>query len=178
MPSTTPPKPQPHRLTDPTSCSTLKPYIHTGRGGAGNVTRLPPPSTLSSASASKTSRPSHTEQVRAGRGGLGNIHRVPSEKRMFSFDEELALQLARSGARRLAPVYHVGRGGAGNTVRSGQGMEIERERVCIDGSTRRRESDSDSRSGSGSEKSKGSAPRNILRKIGRGVASTGDHFVG
>jgi len=158
----------PYNLTDPTpskSKSTpTKTYTHTGRGGAGNVIRVPPPSALSNTPS--TPRPS---QSRTGSGGAGNIHRVPSEHRMFSFDEELALQLARSS--NPAPIYHVGRGGAGNTARLTQ---QERERVYNDGGSRRRESDSSS---GGSEKSE---PRNIplWSKIGRTVGRTGDYFVG
>lgn len=37
-----------------------------------------------------------------------------SERAIFSFDEELERQLRRENA--IAPVYHVGRGGAGNMV--------------------------------------------------------------
>lgn len=39
------------------------------------------------------------------------------ERRMFSFDEELAVEGKMGGA----PVYHVGRGGVGNSVGRGEG---------------------------------------------------------
>ena len=42
------------------------------------------------------------------------------ERRMFSFDEELAVE----GKMGATPVYHVGRGGAGNSVvRKGVGRK-------------------------------------------------------
>jgi hypothetical protein len=47
-----------------------------------------------------------------GRGGAGNYKQPPSERAIFSFDEELERQLSLD--RHAAPVYHVGRGGAGN----------------------------------------------------------------
>lgn len=60
------------------------------------------------------------------------MHNPSSERRIFSFDEELAKQ----GKESASPVYHIGRGGQGNAINE-----------------RRRESDaSDSgKSGSGSE---------------------------
>jgi Protein of unknown function (DUF3602) len=44
---------------------------------------------------------------------------------MFSFDEELARQRARE--LHAAPVYHVGRGGAGNYAKSEKGSSISGE---------------------------------------------------
>jgi len=40
------------------------------------------------------------------------MHQANSERRIFSFDEELAKQ----GKATAAPIYHIGRGGQGNTV--------------------------------------------------------------
>ena len=42
------------------------------------------------------------------------MHSANDERRMFSFDEELASQ-KQSGP---VPVYHIGRGGQGNTIKS------------------------------------------------------------
>ena len=48
----------------------------------------------------------------SGRGGAGNAFPA-SERAIFSFDEELERQLRWES---VAPVYHVGRGGAGNLI--------------------------------------------------------------
>lgn len=40
-------------------------------------------------------------------------HTSSSDRRIFSFDEELAKQ----GKETAAPVYHIGRGGQGNAVK-------------------------------------------------------------
>jgi len=55
----------------------------------------------------------------SGRGGVGNYHRLTaplpaSERTIFSFDEEL--ERDRLFHEHHAPVYSVGRGGAGNIV--------------------------------------------------------------
>ncbi|KAL9071572.1 MAG: hypothetical protein Q9161_004139 [Pseudevernia consocians] len=52
-----------------------------------------------------------------GRGGVGNMLGADEERRMFSFDEELA----KEGKVGAVPVYHVGRGGQGNAVDEGAG---------------------------------------------------------
>ena len=94
---------------------TRRPAIHTARGGAGNVINLKNTKTTDSRNA--TGPPSLTrldsnvpKTFKSGRGGAGNVH-SSSERAMFSFDEELEREL-----RRVAPVYHVGRGGAGNKI--------------------------------------------------------------
>ncbi|KIW89592.1 uncharacterized protein Z519_09748 [Cladophialophora bantiana CBS 173.52] len=107
------------------SVTTSTHYISTGRGGIGNAV----PSSSSSASAwgggsgatgasrlgSLSSTTSSTASSRktftTGRGGAGNVF-PSSERAIFSFDEELEQQLRWE--RDAAPVYHVGRGGAGN----------------------------------------------------------------
>lgn len=58
------------------------------------------------------------------------MHHADEERRMFSFDEELAKQ-GKVGA---SPIYHVGRGGQGNAVNE------------------RRQSDASSSTSSGSDK--------------------------
>ena len=94
-------------------------YIHSGRGGAGNYRRYNPedltdgftatgPATRISLSKTfKRPSPRFT-----GRGGRGTLFRAPpSEERVFQFDEEMVR------VREVqAPVYYIGRGGAGNYV--------------------------------------------------------------
>ncbi|PLB40101.1 DUF3602 domain-containing protein [Aspergillus candidus] len=105
-----------YRVVEPhPSVPRAHPAIHTARGGAGNVIDLKDTKTTDSRSASGpaslTRLDSRTPRsFTSGRGGAGNVHRT-SERAMFSFDEELERDL-----RRAAPVYHVGRGGAGNMV--------------------------------------------------------------
>ncbi|GAQ34247.1 hypothetical protein AtubIFM55763_007023 [Aspergillus tubingensis] len=94
---------------------TSRPALHTARGGAGNVINLKGTKTTDSRSAtgpaSLTRLDSNVPSTfKSGRGGAGNVH-SSSERAIFSFDEELERDL-----RRAAPVYHVGRGGAGNMV--------------------------------------------------------------
>ncbi|EEH45357.1 uncharacterized protein PADG_01507 [Paracoccidioides brasiliensis Pb18] len=94
------------------------PAIHTARGGAGNIMSLKNTSTTPGQSAtgpaSLTRLDSRTQdRFTTGRGGIGNVH-TGSERAIFSFDEELERQLRRE--KEVAPVFHVGRGGAGNTA--------------------------------------------------------------
>jgi hypothetical protein len=94
-------------------------YIYSGRGGAGNVTRIKAtdltngPTASGPASRVKLTPPPTTHYYASGRGGAGNMHRE-KERAMFSFDEELQQQERLRSQQ--APVYHVGRGGAGNLV--------------------------------------------------------------
>ncbi|KAJ5168104.1 Protein of unknown function DUF3602 [Penicillium canariense] len=92
-----------------------RPAVYTGRGGCGNVVSLKNTKTTNSRTAtgpaSLTRLNSHTPMTfTSGRGGAGNVH-SSGERAIFSFDEELERDL-----RRAAPVYHVGRGGAGNMI--------------------------------------------------------------
>lgn len=94
---------------------TSRPALYTGRGGSGNVISLKNTKTTDSRTAtgppSLTRLDSRTPSTfTSGRGGAGNVH-SSSERAIFSFDEELERDL-----RRAAPVYHVGRGGAGNMM--------------------------------------------------------------
>ena len=93
-------------------------YIATGRGGAGNAVKAPTSLTGGSDASGPASRAASLSTPRrsfySGRGGAGNhVHEAP---RMFSFDEELAHEMQHS--KRVAPVYHVGRGGAGNLYKA------------------------------------------------------------
>jgi hypothetical protein len=94
-------------------------YIYSGRGGAGNVTRVKAtdltngPTASGPASRVKLTAPPTTSYFASGRGGAGNMH-TGKERAMFSFDEELQQQERLRSQQ--APVYHVGRGGAGNLV--------------------------------------------------------------
>ncbi|KAL2821946.1 hypothetical protein BJX63DRAFT_175780 [Aspergillus granulosus] len=94
---------------------TSRPALHTARGGAGNIISLKNTKTTDSRTAtgpaSLTRLDSRTPTAFiSGRGGAGNVH-SSSERAIFSFDEELEREM-----RRAAPVYHVGRGGAGNMI--------------------------------------------------------------
>jgi hypothetical protein len=105
-----------YHITEPHPSAVASAYY--GRGGAGNVTRLPKNVTPGQdasgpASCIKLSPPPSTAVFMSGRGGAGNIHRE-KERAMFSFDEELAQQ--ERLREHAAPVYHIGRGGAGNLV--------------------------------------------------------------
>lgn len=108
----------PFHLTEPHPSVPRTSYIHSGRGGAGNFKHVDA-STItapSSASGPASLTPLHGTDPRAftsGRGGAGNVHRA-SERAIFSFDEELERQ--RIVDAKVAPVYHIGRGGAGNTL--------------------------------------------------------------
>lgn len=99
----------------PTVPNASRRAVYTGRGGSGNVvnlkdTKITTPTTATGP-ASLTRLDSRTPSTfTSGRGGAGNVHRS-SERAIFSFDEELERDM-----RRAAPVYHVGRGGAGNTM--------------------------------------------------------------
>ena len=71
------------------------------------------------ASAAKTLPPPPTTHVfTSGRGGAGNAfrHRAESPRRIFCFDEELAREQKIMDNAAKAPVYRIGRGGAGNMV--------------------------------------------------------------
>ncbi|ETI24912.1 hypothetical protein G647_04282 [Cladophialophora carrionii CBS 160.54] len=122
-------------------------YISTGRGGAGNAIRTRGADATAPAAAaairaslatSKTSPSSvsthsstHRQWSTGGRGGAGNVFPA-SERAIFSFDEELERQLRRE--RDVAPVYHVGRGGAGNLMYGASGSERKVERRMSDDS--------------------------------------------
>lgn len=103
--------------------SVSSPYIYSGRGGAGNLHRAPASVTNGAtatgpASLVKIPPPSSSTYFTSGRGGAGNMRRE-QERAMFSFDEELQQQERLRSQQ--APVYHVGRGGAGNAVLDGEG---------------------------------------------------------
>ncbi|KAL6721436.1 hypothetical protein ACLMJK_000539 [Lecanora helva] len=97
-----------------------------GRGGAGNRTSRPstlPPSTLKATNTHDlhTTHPQNhgMPSYSTGRGGAGNMHSADTDRRIFSFDEELAKQ----GKAIASPVYHIGRGGQGNAVHERRGSE-------------------------------------------------------
>ncbi|MCJ1365565.1 hypothetical protein MMC16_004689 [Acarospora aff. strigata] len=108
----------PFHLTEPHPSVPRSSYLHSGRGGAGNYKYIDA-STITSPSsatgpASATRLPaSDARAFTSGRGGAGNVHRG-AERAIFSFDEELDRQ--RVVEAKVAPVYHIGRGGAGNLI--------------------------------------------------------------
>jgi hypothetical protein len=106
-----------YRITEPHPSVPTSHYIHAGRGGAGNVSYVDPKSITSGADASgPASRTAlntkSSNYYPSGRGGAGNMTFAGNERPIFSFDEELERQ--RRMQQHQAPVYHVGRGGAGN----------------------------------------------------------------
>ena len=100
---------------------TVKKYVHSGRGGAGNTFRAPKTSEGSTArgpaSVLEAGLPASSSKFSSGRGGAGNIHHS-SERAIFSFDEELERQNTRERKMKEGAVWHVGRGGAGNWTSS------------------------------------------------------------
>jgi len=106
-------------ITEPHPSIPSSNLYHSGRGGAGNVTRVNPKSTTSGPNAAGPASiipltpPPTNALFMSGRGGAGNVHRE-KERAMFSFDEELAQQ--ERLREHAAPVYHIGRGGAGNLI--------------------------------------------------------------
>lgn len=108
-----------YSITEPHPSVPKSYYMHSGRGGAGNYSQVNPEKITAGQSASGPAsiRPlkpaSPNSYFASGRGGAGNIHRE-KERAIFSFDEELEWQ--RRMTEHQAPIYHVGRGGAGNLV--------------------------------------------------------------
>ena len=108
-----------YSITEPHPSIPKSNYMHSGRGGAGNYTQVEPQDIASAygagapASIRPLKGPSPDDYFTAGRGGAGNVHRE-RERAIFSFDEELERQ--RRMTEHPAPIYHVGRGGAGNLV--------------------------------------------------------------
>lgn len=109
-----------YRITEPHPSVPASHYIHSGRGGAGNISHIDPktlttgkdatgPASRTALDGAHASNSSH--YYASGRGGAGNIHHNV-ERPIFSFDEELERQ--RRMMEHQAPVFHVGRGGAGN----------------------------------------------------------------
>lgn len=114
-----------YHITEPHPSVPASHYIHSGRGGAGNISHIDPKAVTAGKDA--TGPPSRTalDGARAsnsshyyatGRGGAGNIHHA-GERPIFSFDEELERQ--QRMMEHQTPVYHVGRGGAGNFASEG-----------------------------------------------------------
>lgn len=101
-----------YQLIEPHPTAPSSGRFHIGRGGLGNTT----PSTNTTRGADATGPASKTslpppQTFMTGRGGAGNIHSWSEERPIFSFDEELQAQM-----QDIAPVYHIGRGGAGNMI--------------------------------------------------------------
>jgi len=108
-----------YHITEPHPSVPASHIYYAGRGGAGNATRVNPSNVSNGRNASgpaslvKLTPPPTNAFFTSGRGGAGNVHRE-KERAMFSFDEELAQQ--ERLREHAAPVYHVGRGGAGKYV--------------------------------------------------------------
>ncbi|EGD94829.1 hypothetical protein GTR04_5431 [Trichophyton interdigitale] len=106
-----------YRMLDLNPLSAQENTMYSGRGGAGNFhplknSAISPSSSISSTRTLSSRLGFNARQLLpGGRGGLGNFH-SSSEYAIFSFDEELEQQLKRE--KDVAPVFHIGRGGAGN----------------------------------------------------------------
>jgi hypothetical protein len=110
------------QLREPTPFAPNAPRIHYGRGGAGNFA----PASTARNTQKKSSVPlTNSGLYTCGRGGAGNMH-SGSERPMFSFDEEMARERLRED--HTAPVFHVGRGGAGNYARNADGLSSDEPR--------------------------------------------------
>lgn len=96
-------------------------YLHSGRGGAGNVFRAP--RTQPSLSLSKFSSilSSTSKHFSSGRGGAGNIH---CASRRDTASVSVNEVLTRHSKFLEDGVYHTGRGGAGNTIASSRPSTI------------------------------------------------------
>jgi len=105
---------QSYSITEPHPSVPKSNYMHSGRGGAGNYTQVNPEDITNGPTSIRPLKgASPDDYFTAGRGGAGNVHRE-RERAIFSFDEELERQ--RRLTEHQAPIYHVGRGGAGNLV--------------------------------------------------------------
>jgi len=148
-------EPHPHATT---------PYIHTARGGAGNTFKATSPAnsfTIPVSIPRKSVEHKQPSTFKSGRGGAGNVHQS-SERAIFSFDEELERQMRQQEF--MAPVYHVGRGGAGNTI-------------YADSSSRRNDPDASSpRSASSAESGADTATRAVRRSLEKGWARVTERF--
>jgi hypothetical protein len=108
-----------YRIAEPHPSVPASSVYMTGRGGSGNACRVssknitPAASASGPASRAALAHGSNSSPFMTGRGGSGNFHK-DSQRRVFSFDEELAEQ--RRIMEHQAPIYHIGRGGAGNLV--------------------------------------------------------------
>ncbi|EHY58794.1 hypothetical protein HRR83_007521 [Exophiala dermatitidis] len=176
---------EPHPSVPPTH------YLSTGRGGAGNVTKAPPSVTPGSDAKGPASRiwveqpETNRKTFIAGRGGAGNVHPA-SERAIFSFDEELERQLSQE--RHAAPVYHVGRGGAGNikfnrstSPSSAFSISAYPKRVFLEGTTRRRSEDSVGSTSSTSSKASESGADQFNRSVKKGfkkMLGVSNHMTG
>lgn len=133
-----------------------------GRGGAGNHARIDPSlvtkgsDATGPASRTKLPPPPSNAQSLTGRGGAGNVRRS-GERAIFSFDEELEAQQRLQD--KSAPVYHIGRGGAGNAVNE---MTPRASRFGSGSSTD---------STSSSESAASGKLRNVRDKLGRRFSS-------
>jgi len=144
---------------------TNSPYVHTARGGAGNIvkaTSSPKTFTTSASIPHASFEYKQPSTFKSGRGGAGNVHHS-SERAIFSFDEELERQMRQQAA--MAPVYHVGRGGAGNM------------RYADSSATRWKDSETASaRSISSAESGVDIATKGVRRSLEKGWAKVAERF--
>ncbi|KAJ7168905.1 hypothetical protein C8R46DRAFT_1350392 [Mycena filopes] len=97
-------------------------YYSSGRGGAGNIHRIPTPGEVLDADAQEFPWPRGRDRAPArgqtrstGRGGSGNFRPSSSSRELSYSPRELEILQARAEAERNA-VKSSGRGGAGNII--------------------------------------------------------------
>lgn len=151
----------PYTIVEPhPSVAPQQRYIGTGRGGAGNAVKAPSSVTRGSDASGPASRASDASIYTprrafiSGRGGAGNY--MNESPRIFSFDEELQHQMKQS--KNVAPVYRVGRGGAGNLHRANPSSD---EKSLLT----RRDSNNSSSSNSSAESGADIATRNMKKGL-------------
>ena len=106
-----------YTMTTPSPVTTA--YVHSGRGGAGNIRTSSKKSAGASAAAAaaataggaglSSSQAPTTRRFFSGIGGAGNTH-AARDRPVLSLEDEFR----RATAREVAPTGHCGIGGAGN----------------------------------------------------------------
>lgn len=97
-------------------------YVFTGRGGAGNIARLPTTKPSSSSSTKNFIADATPRIVSSGVGGAGNMRALDSATRS-SAAQALHDDIHRAAARDRHPVGYAGRGGAGNAYAYASGKD-------------------------------------------------------
>ena len=171
--------PSSYHIVEPHPSTTTAHAVNTSRGGAGNVvplnkTNKPTSGPSASGPASVTRLGSNQRKQHAsGRGGAGNVF-SSTEHTIFSFDEELEWQLQRE--KHAAPVFHVGRGGAGNLVLAQPSTSDILNRKWSNSSTVDSDASSSSNNSSTVSSSSESTSPAFIRK--KSMAARWDTFMG
>lgn len=109
-------------------------YIGGGRGGAGNIKKYRAEELSNGASATgpasriSLARPFGKRTITSGRGGAGNVF-SSNEESIFQFDEEM---IKSRETAHVTPVYHIGRGGAGNWINEAKPVTASQRKNSTD----------------------------------------------